>query len=95
MIEVFDEKLIASSQSAQSWSLRWHASATSKCQNTLDSNSFIDLMFDRAAKKQAEADQSANDRKSSARIAVPGTPRHVGIGAGARIGQTPRRRVGL
>ncbi|ELU36859.1 pre-mRNA splicing factor ATP-dependent RNA helicase prp16 [Rhizoctonia solani AG-1 IA] len=50
---------------------------------------------DEVAKKQAESEASSNERKSSARIAVPGTPRHVGIGAGARVGQTPRRRVGL
>ncbi|CAE6358865.1 unnamed protein product [Rhizoctonia solani] len=50
---------------------------------------------DEVAKKQAESEASSKERKSSARIAVPGTPRHVGIGAGARVGQTPRRRVGL
>ncbi|KAG8762338.1 DEAH-box RNA helicase prp16 [Ceratobasidium sp. 423] len=50
---------------------------------------------DEAAKKQAESEASSKERKSAARIAVPGTPRHVGIGAGARVGQTPRRRVGL
>ncbi|CAE6478603.1 unnamed protein product, partial [Rhizoctonia solani] len=50
---------------------------------------------DEVAKKQAESEASSNERKSTARIAIPGTPRHVGIGAGSRIGQTPRRRVGL
>lgn len=32
---------------------------------------------------------------SSAKIIIPGTPRHTGIGAGARVTQTPRRRVGI
>ncbi|QRV91670.1 Helicase associated domain (HA2) [Ceratobasidium sp. AG-Ba] len=50
---------------------------------------------DETAKKQAQSEQNAKERVTSSRIAVPGTPRHVGIGAGARVGQTPRRRVGL
>ncbi|GLB36636.1 putative helicase associated domain (HA2) Add an annotation [Lyophyllum shimeji] len=32
---------------------------------------------------------------SAPKIIVPGTPRHSGIGAGARVTQTPRRRVGI
>ncbi|RDB29519.1 Pre-mRNA-splicing factor ATP-dependent RNA helicase PRP16 [Hypsizygus marmoreus] len=32
---------------------------------------------------------------SVSKIIVPGTPRHSGIGAGSRVTQTPRRRVGL
>ncbi|KAJ7032499.1 P-loop containing nucleoside triphosphate hydrolase protein [Mycena alexandri] len=31
----------------------------------------------------------------SSKIIVPGTPRHSGIGAGSRVTQTPRRRVGI
>ncbi|KAF8060913.1 P-loop containing nucleoside triphosphate hydrolase protein, partial [Lyophyllum atratum] len=32
---------------------------------------------------------------SASKIIVPGTPRHSGVGAGARVTQTPRRRVGI
>ncbi|KAL0945671.1 hypothetical protein HGRIS_014822 [Hohenbuehelia grisea] len=32
---------------------------------------------------------------AKAKIIVPGTPRHTGIGAGSRVTQTPRRRVGI
>ncbi|TFY71222.1 hypothetical protein EVG20_g1786 [Dentipellis fragilis] len=49
-----------------------------------------------AAKK---AEEDANVVKassgSSSKIIVPGTPRQAGIGAGARVMQTPRRRVGI
>ncbi|KAF9560184.1 pre-mRNA splicing factor [Agrocybe pediades] len=49
-----------------------------------------------AAKKQAEAARAAKASSGSkAKIVVPGTPRHTGIGAGARVTQTPRRRVGI
>ncbi|KAL1740351.1 putative PRP16-RNA-dependent ATPase [Schizophyllum fasciatum] len=47
------------------------------------------------AKQQQEAAIVAETSKSSAKIIVPGTPRHVGIGAGARVSATPRRRAGL
>ncbi|TEB26322.1 pre-mRNA splicing factor [Coprinellus micaceus] len=41
--------------------------------------------------------QQVQQASSSSRqqVIVPGTPRHTGIGAGARVTQTPRRRVGI
>ncbi|KAJ7480013.1 P-loop containing nucleoside triphosphate hydrolase protein [Mycena galericulata] len=47
------------------------------------------------AKQVAEAAIAAKTSGGSSKIIVPGTPRHSGIGAGARIQQTPRRRVGI
>ncbi|KIY51185.1 pre-mRNA splicing factor [Fistulina hepatica ATCC 64428] len=48
------------------------------------------------AKKAAEEALAVKTASgSSSKIIVPGTPRHIGIGAGSRITQTPRRRVGL
>ncbi|PSS31934.1 hypothetical protein PHLCEN_2v2294 [Hermanssonia centrifuga] len=47
----------------------------------------------RKAAEEALAVKTASG--SSAKIIVPGTPRHTGIGAGARVTQTPRRRVGI
>ncbi|KAF7317971.1 hypothetical protein MKEN_00885500 [Mycena kentingensis (nom. inval.)] len=47
------------------------------------------------ARQKAEAIEAAQQSSSSSRIIVPGTPRHTGIGAGARVTQTPRRRVGI
>ncbi|KAI0089748.1 P-loop containing nucleoside triphosphate hydrolase protein [Irpex rosettiformis] len=53
----------------------------------------------REAAEEALAIKTASG--SSSKIAVPGTPRHTGghgvtgIGAGARVTQTPRRRVGI
>ncbi|KAF8497217.1 P-loop containing nucleoside triphosphate hydrolase protein [Russula emetica] len=32
---------------------------------------------------------------SAARIAIPGTPRHVGVGSGSRVTATPRRKPGI
>ncbi|KAJ8481703.1 hypothetical protein ONZ45_g15218 [Pleurotus djamor] len=47
-------------------------------------------------RKAAEAElASQTSSGSSSHIIVPGTPRHTGIGAGSRITQTPRRRVGI
>ncbi|KAL4254518.1 RNA helicase [Abortiporus biennis] len=49
-----------------------------------------------SAKKAAEealAVKTSSGTKSQ--IIVPGTPRHIGIGAGARVTQTPRRRTGI
>ncbi|KAF8310889.1 P-loop containing nucleoside triphosphate hydrolase protein [Clavulina sp. PMI_390] len=52
-----------------------------------------------AAKRDAEAIEKAKTSSSSAasrmKMSVPGTPRTVGIGAGARVVQTPRRRGGI
>ncbi|KAI0791827.1 P-loop containing nucleoside triphosphate hydrolase protein [Abortiporus biennis] len=49
-----------------------------------------------SAKKAAEealAVKTSSGTKSQ--IIVPGTPRHIGIGAGARVTQTPRRLTGI
>ncbi|KZT08914.1 P-loop containing nucleoside triphosphate hydrolase protein [Laetiporus sulphureus 93-53] len=48
-----------------------------------------------AKRKQDEALAVKIASGSSSKIIVPGTPRHTGIGAGARVTQTPRRRVGI
>ncbi|SJL05479.1 related to PRP16-RNA-dependent ATPase [Armillaria ostoyae] len=49
-----------------------------------------------SAKKAAEEALAVKTSKgSSAKIIVPGTPRHSGIGAASRVTQTPRRRVGI
>ncbi|KAF9448842.1 pre-mRNA splicing factor [Macrolepiota fuliginosa MF-IS2] len=45
------------------------------------------------AEEKAEAAKASSG--STPRIIVPGTPRHTGIGAGARVTATPRRRVGI
>jgi pre-mRNA-splicing factor ATP-dependent RNA helicase DHX38/PRP16 len=45
-------------------------------------------------KKEEELAKKASGGTSS-RIIVPGTPRHAGIGAGARVSQTPRRLGGI
>lgn len=50
----------------------------------------------RSAKKAAEEALAIKTASgSSSKIIVPGTPRHAGIGAGTRVTQTPRRRVGI
>lgn len=50
----------------------------------------------RTAKKAAEeALAKTTASGSAAKIIVPGTPRHTGIGAGARVTQTPRRHHGI
>ncbi|KAF7306353.1 hypothetical protein MIND_00426500 [Mycena indigotica] len=47
------------------------------------------------ARKEAEAIEAAVQASSSrSQIIVPGTPRHTGIGAGQRVTQTPRRKLG-
>jgi len=52
------------------------------------------VMLDRNVKKAEEkAEESRN--LSSARVVVPGTPRHMGIGAGTRVTATPKRRGGI
>lgn len=55
-----------------------------------------------ARQREATAQKQAQDllaaktsSGSKAKIIVPGTPRHTGIGAGTRVTQTPRRRVGI
>ncbi|XP_006454836.1 hypothetical protein AGABI2DRAFT_61322 [Agaricus bisporus var. bisporus H97] len=48
------------------------------------------------AKRVEEEEQTSKAASgSSSKIIVPGTPRHTGIGAGARVNATPRRRVGI
>ncbi|KAJ7773015.1 P-loop containing nucleoside triphosphate hydrolase protein [Mycena metata] len=47
------------------------------------------------AKQVAEAAIAVKTSGGSSKIIVPGTPRHSGIGAGSRVTQTPRRRVGI
>ncbi|PPQ70888.1 hypothetical protein CVT24_000556 [Panaeolus cyanescens] len=48
------------------------------------------------AKREAEQQLAAQASSSSkAKVIIPGTPRHTGIGAGARVSQTPRRRAGI
>jgi len=48
------------------------------------------------AKKAADEALAAKvSTGSSSKVIVPGTPRHTGIGAGSRVTQTPRRRVGI
>lgn len=51
---------------------------------------------DRSAKRaQEEALAAETSSGSTKNIIVPGTPRHTGVGAGARVTATPRRRVGI
>jgi len=47
------------------------------------------------ARQVADAALAAKASGGSSKIIVPGTPRHSGIGAGSRVTQTPRRRVGI
>ncbi|KAH9982037.1 P-loop containing nucleoside triphosphate hydrolase protein [Lactifluus volemus] len=47
----------------------------------------------RKAEEDALAVKAAG--ASVSRIAVPGTPRHVGVGSGSRVTATPRRRLGI
>ena len=49
----------------------------------------------RSAKKAQEEALAVKTGGGSSKIIVPGTPRHTGIGAGARVTATPRRRVGI
>jgi pre-mRNA-splicing factor ATP-dependent RNA helicase DHX38/PRP16 len=51
--------------------------------------------FRTAKKEEQERLAKITAGGSKAKIIVPGTPRHTGIGAGARVTQTPRRRVGI
>ncbi|KAJ3788125.1 pre-mRNA splicing factor [Lentinula aff. detonsa] len=48
-----------------------------------------------AKKAEEEALAIKTASGSSSKIIVPGTPRHAGIGAGAKVTQTPRRMVGI
>ncbi|KAK7064818.1 Pre-mRNA-splicing factor ATP-dependent RNA helicase PRP16 [Favolaschia claudopus] len=47
------------------------------------------------ARQNAEAALAAKTSSGSSKIIVPGTPRHSGIGAGSRVTQTPRRKIGI
>lgn len=66
------------------------------------SGRFTEVIYSRTAKQAAEEAVAIKTASgSSSKIVVPGTPRHTGghgvtgIGAGARVTQTPRRRVGI
>ncbi|KAH9931272.1 P-loop containing nucleoside triphosphate hydrolase protein [Fomitopsis serialis] len=48
-----------------------------------------------AKKQQEEVIASKLSSSSASKVIVPGTPRHTGVGAGGRVTQTPRRRVGI
>ncbi|KAH9836800.1 P-loop containing nucleoside triphosphate hydrolase protein [Rhodofomes roseus] len=48
-----------------------------------------------AKKQRDEALASKLSSGSASKVIVPGTPRHTGVGAGGRVTQTPRRRVGI
>lgn len=58
-------------------------------------------LSNRTAREETEAKEAVKNKASasaaalSAKMSVPGTPRTVGIGAGARIVQTPKRRGGI
>ncbi|KAF6765883.1 pre-mRNA splicing factor [Ephemerocybe angulata] len=47
------------------------------------------------AKQAKQAETQGASSSLQQKIIVPGTPRHTGIGAGSRVTQTPRRRVGI
>ena len=49
----------------------------------------------RMAAKEEEEKLAAKASHSVSKIAVPGTPRTVGVGAGTRAVMTPRRRLGI
>ncbi|KAI0274006.1 pre-mRNA splicing factor [Russula aff. rugulosa BPL654] len=50
----------------------------------------------RTSARKAEEDALADKVvTSAARIAIPGTPRHVGVGSGSRVTATPRRKPGI
>lgn len=51
--------------------------------------------FHRALKREADAKEVQRVKSSAAKISIPGTPRRVGVGAGTRLIQTPRKRGGI
>jgi len=58
-----------------------------------------ELETEMAKQREASARKAEEDLgkavTSSARIVVPGTPRHVGVGSGSRVTATPRRKPGI
>jgi len=60
-----------------------------------------ELETEMAKQREASARKAEEDAlaikvgSSAARIAVPGTPRHVGVGSGSRISATPRKKPGI
>jgi pre-mRNA-splicing factor ATP-dependent RNA helicase DHX38/PRP16 len=52
-------------------------------------------MVCRSARKAEEDALAGKPGTSAARIAIPGTPRHVGVGSGSRVTATPRRKPGI
>lgn len=49
----------------------------------------------RASRREGEVKETQRVKSLAAKISIPGTPRTVGIGAGARVVQTPRRQGGI
>ena len=95
----------ASSRRRRSSRPRWRASAKSEsfspcaasactpcAEPELISRTFS---YHRSAKKAQEEALAVKTASGSSKIIVPGTPRHTGVGAGARVGATPRRRGGI
>jgi pre-mRNA-splicing factor ATP-dependent RNA helicase DHX38/PRP16 len=54
-----------------------------------------DVLLKRSAKQEEEAKLAAKKASYAPKVSVPNTPRSVGVGAGSRIVQTPRRRLGI
>ncbi|KAF8320622.1 pre-mRNA splicing factor [Cantharellus anzutake] len=50
---------------------------------------------DELAAKEEEEKLAAKAARPASKVAVPGTPRTIGVGAGSRVVQTPRRRLGI
>lgn len=64
---------------------------------TDDLTKWLFLIHDCCSHARQEAEKALAVKVSSgssSKIIVPGTPRHSGLG-GNRVGQTPRRRVGI
>ena len=104
MREVIDAPLIKSSRNAQNLRQRWQDSEKSSLSiiNLILTCRLTTSFLYRSAREAAEEALAIKTASgSSSRIAVPGTPRNTGghgvtgIGAGARVTQTPRRRVGI
>lgn len=96
MAEALGRKWIASSRGKPSSKWRWPGNAKSTLLTLIRVVLVTKFFSGRTARQEAEEKIAA--KTSSAKISVPGTPRtprNVGVGAGARIVQTPRRRLGI
>lgn len=69
--------------------LKWRLQNNEKSESRLALGVFTDFCY-RTAKQEALAATAAKISKSASKIVVPGTPKPA-----ARVGQTPRRRVGI